>query len=117
MQGQLVRASAVRVPGSPQKKRLIANLVRGKMANEAITLLKFMPHDAAKDIAKVIRTAVANAEENFGMNGDDMMIKSITVDEAEIMKRRRFGSRGRAVMRRKRSSHVNVVLVEKEGME
>src|SRR3990172_11961612 len=115
MEGQLVRARAVRVPGSPQKKRLIADMVRGKMANEALTLLKFLPQDAAKDIAKVIKTAVANAEENFGMNGDDMMIKIITVDEAEMMKRRRFASRVRAVIRRKRSSHIKVVLVEKEG--
>ena len=115
MQGQLVRASAVYVMGAPQKKRLVADLVRGMQALEALTLLKFMSQDAAQDIAKVIKTAVANAEENFGMNGDDMMIKIITVDEAEMMKRRRFASRGRAVIRRKRSSHIKVVLVEKEG--
>jgi large subunit ribosomal protein L22 len=114
-QGQLVRASAVYVMGAPQKKRLIADLVRGKMALEALTTLKFMPQDAAKDIAKVIKTAVANAEENFGMNSEDMVIKTITVDEAPMMKRRRFASRGRSVLRRKRSSHINVVLTEKEG--
>jgi large subunit ribosomal protein L22 len=115
MEGQEVLASANYVMGAPQKKRLIANLVRGRMALEAITLLKFMPQVAAKDVAKVIKTAVANAEENFGMNGEDMRIKSITVDEAPMMKRRRFASRGRAALRRKRSSHINVVLVEKEG--
>jgi large subunit ribosomal protein L22 len=115
MEGQEVLASANYVMGSPQKKPLIANMVRGRMALEAIVLLKFMPQDAAKDVAKVIKTAVANAEENFGLNGEDMRIKSITVDEAPMMKRRRFASRGRAALRRKRSSHINVVLVEKEG--
>ncbi len=115
MEGQEVQASANYVIGSPQKKRLIADMVRGKLALDALTLLRFMPQVAAKDVAKVIKTAVANAEENFGMNGEDMVIKSITVDEAPMMKRRRFASRGRSVIRRKRSTHVNVVLVEKEG--
>lgn len=115
MQGQLVHASAVYVMGGPQKKRLIANMVRGKAAVEALTMLKFMPQDAAKDIAKVIKTAVANAEENFGMSREDMLIKTITIDGAPMMKRRRFASRGRSVIRRKRSAHINVVLVEKEG--
>ena len=115
MQGQLVHASAVYIMGGPQKKRLIANIVRGKPALEALTLLKFMPQDAARDIAKVIKTAVANAEENFGMNSEDMLVKTITIDEAPMMKRRRFASRGRSVIRRKRSAHINVVLVEKEG--
>ncbi len=115
MEGQLVKAFAVRVPGSPQKMRLVADLVRGQAANEALVTLKFMTNAAAKDVAKVIRTAVANAEENFGMNGDDMVIKTIMIDEAPMMKRRRFASRGRAVMRRKRSSHISVVLIEREG--
>jgi large subunit ribosomal protein L22 len=115
MQGQMVRASAVYVMGAPQKKRLVADMVRGMAALEALTLLKFMGQDAAKDIAKVIKTAVANAEENFGMNSEDMVIKTITINEAPMMKRRRFASRGRAVIRRKRSAHIDVVLVEKEG--
>lgn len=115
MQGQFVRAAAIRVPGSPHKARLIADLVRGKMAEEALVLLKFLPNTAAKNVAKVIKTAVANAEENFGMNSADMVIKSITVDEAPMLKRRRFASRGRAGILRKRSSHISVVLVEREG--
>src|SRR5258708_14215500 len=114
MEGQLVHASAVYVSGGPQKKRLIADMVRGKPALEALTLLKFMPQDAAKDIAKVIKTAVANAEENFGMNSEDMLIKTITVDGAPMMKRRRFASRGRSVLRLKRSAHINVLFVGKE---
>jgi large subunit ribosomal protein L22 len=113
--GHLVKASAVRVAGSAQKKRLIANVVRGKKANEALVTLKFMPQAAAKDVAKVIATAVANAENNFGMNSDDLFIKSIMVNDAPGLKRRRFASRGRSVLRHKRYSHIHVVVAEKEG--
>jgi large subunit ribosomal protein L22 len=114
MEGQLVKAIAKNIPGSPQKTRLIADLVRGKAANEALVALKFMPNAAAKTVAKVIKTAVANAEENFGMNSEDLVIDSILVDEAsnKWRKRRRYASRGRAVLQRRRASHISVVLVE-----
>lgn len=115
MEGQLVRAYARRVFGSPQKVRLVADMVRGKMAVEALVMLKFLPNAAAKDVAKVVKSAVANAEENFGMNQADLVIKTITVDEAPMLKRRRFASRGRAGLLRKRSSHISVVLAEREG--
>ncbi|MEK7278289.1 MAG: 50S ribosomal protein L22 [Chloroflexota bacterium] len=115
MEGHLVRATAIRVAGSPQKARLVADVVRGKMANDALVTLKFMPNAAAKDIAKVIKSAMSNAEENFGMNADDLIVKTITVDEAPMLKRRRFASRGRSNMIRKRNSHIAVVLVEREG--
>jgi len=114
MEGQLVKAFAKNIPGAPQKTRLIADLVRGKPANEALVALKFMPNAAAKTVSKVIKTAVANAEENFGMNSEDLVIKSIMVDEAsnKWRKRRRYASRGRAVLQRRRASHISVVLVE-----
>jgi large subunit ribosomal protein L22 len=111
----LVKASAIRVPGSAHKKRLIANMVRGKKANDAMVTLKFMPQAAAKDVAKVVATAIANAENNFGMNGDDLFIKSIMVNDAPALKRRRFASRGRSVLRLKRYSHIHVVVAEQEG--
>ncbi len=115
MVGHLVRATAIRVAGSPQKARLVGGVVRGKMANDALVTLKFMPNAAAKDIAKVIKSAMSNAEENFGMNADDLIVKTITVDGAPMLKRRRFASRGRSNMIRKRNSHIAVVLVEREG--
>ncbi|MBI5291636.1 MAG: 50S ribosomal protein L22 [Chloroflexi bacterium] len=115
MESHLVRASAIRVPGSPQKARLVANMVRGKGANAALVLLKFMPNAAAKDVAKVIKSAMANAEENFGMNADDLVVKTIMVDGAQFLKRRRFASRGRSNMIQKRMSHISVVLTEREG--
>lgn len=115
IEGQLVKASAVRVSGSAHKKRLVANMVRGKNASDALSMLKFMPQVAAKDLAKVISTAVANAENNFGMNGDDLYIQTIFINDAPPYKRTRIASRGRTVRRMKRNSHIHVVLAEQEG--
>ena len=84
-------------------------------ANEAMVTLKFMPQAAAKDVAKVVATAIANAENNFGMNGDDLFIRSIMINDAPALKRRRFASRGRSVLRLKRYSHIHVVVAEQEG--
>ena len=117
MEGQHVKALAKNIPGSPQKTRLIANLVRGQAANNALVTLQFMPNAAAKTVWKVLKTAIANAEENFGMNSEDLIIDSIVVDEAsnKWRKRRRYASRGRAILQRRRAAHISVVLVEREG--
>jgi len=109
-----VRAVARHVRMSPQKVRLVIDQVRGKDALEALTLLKFMPQRAAKPVYKVIASAVANAEENMGMNPEDLYIARIFADGGPTRRWRRFGARGRFKPILRRSSHITVVLKERE---
>ena len=74
---QLAVATAKRVPGSAQKARLVADLVRGELVSDAITRLRFLPHSAAEAISKVIVSAAAGAEANLGWSGDDLFVHSI----------------------------------------
>jgi large subunit ribosomal protein L22 len=113
-----IRAKAKHVPMSAQKVRRVIDLVRGKHAEEALEMLSFMPHAAARPVSKLIRSAIANAEENFGVPRDDLYVAHITADEGPgVMPgkgwRRRFGGRGRWRPIRKRSSHIQVVLEER----
>jgi large subunit ribosomal protein L22 len=110
-----VRASVKYLGMSAQKVRLIVDLVRGRPAVEALTLLKFMPQAAARPVAKVLATAIANADENFGLNPDELVVVSASVDEGPTRKWRRFGARGRFKPILRRSSHVTIVLKEQEG--
>jgi large subunit ribosomal protein L22 len=112
---QDIFAQARFVPVSAQKARLIADLVRGKDVQQAITLLKFTPKRAALPVSKVVASAMANGEENFGVSRDDMFIYRIMVDEAPTRKWRRFGARGRFKPWLRRSSHITVVLREREA--
>jgi large subunit ribosomal protein L22 len=112
-----VRAQARYVPMSAQKVRLVIDQVRGMNADEALDLLSFMPKAAAKPVHKVIRSAVANAEENFGYARDDLYITEIFADEGPTRRWRRFGARGRFKPILKRSSHITVVLAEYEFEE
>ena len=86
-----VRAKARYVPVSPFKARRVINLVRGKDAEEALDILRFMPHSAARPVYKLIASAIANAEENFGLNREDLYIYRIFADEGPTRKWRRFG--------------------------
>ena len=99
---------------SAQKARLVIDVVRGKPAVEAMTTLKFMPQTAAHHVGKLLASAVANAEENFGVSRDDLYIYRITADEGPTRKWRRFGARGRFKPLLRRSSHITVVLRERE---
>ena len=109
-----VRAIGRYIQMSPQKMRLVVNEVRGKQVDEALALLRFTPKAAAKSVAKVIRSAVANAEENFGLAREDLYVARIAADTAPTRRWRRFGARGRFKPILKRSSHVTVVLSERE---
>jgi large subunit ribosomal protein L22 len=100
---------------SAQKARLVADLVRGKDVQEAITLLKFTPNRAALPVSKVLHSAMSNGEENFGVSRDDMFVYRIMVDEAPTRKWRRFGARGRFKPWLRRSSHITVILREREA--
>ena len=109
-----VRASARYIPIAPRKVRRVVNLVRGKSVNEALALLRFLPHRAARPVYKVVASAVANAEENFGLHRDDLYIHRIFVDEGPRWKRYRFAARGRVKPYRHRLSHITVILRERE---
>lgn len=100
---------------SAQKTRLVVDMVRGRNADEALNLLRFTPKTAAKAVYKVVRTAVADAEENFGLNRADLYIKKAYADEGPTRKWRRFGARGRFKPVLRRSAHITVVVAEKEG--
>lgn len=110
-----IRAQGRFIPLSAQKVRLVADLVRGKGAVQAVDVLRFTPNGAARPIAKVVNSAIANAEENFGVSRDDLYIYRIFVDEAPTRKWRRFGARGRFKPWLRRNSHITVILREKES--
>jgi large subunit ribosomal protein L22 len=99
---------------SAQKARLVVDLVRGKPAVEALNTLQYMPQTAARKVSKLLASAVANAEENFGVSRDDLVIFRITADEGPTRKWRRFGARGRFKPILRRTSHITIVLRERE---
>ncbi len=109
-----VRAIAKYLPISPQKARLVIDRVRGLGADEALTVLKFMPQKGAGLVAKVVESAVANAEENFELNREDLYVVRIFADAGPTRKWRKFGARGRFKPWLRRSSHVTVILAERE---
>jgi large subunit ribosomal protein L22 len=109
-----IRAHLNNISVSAQKVRLVVNEVRGKPAVDALNLLKFMPNVAARHINKVLSSAVANAEENFGVSRDNLYIYRVFADEAPTRKWRRFGARGRFKPILRRNSHITVILRERE---
>lgn len=97
---------------SPRKVRLAVDMVRGKGVSEALTILGFTPTPSAKAVAKTIRSAMANAENNFQMSSRDLRVSSIFADSGHTLKRFRPKSRGRISPILKRSSHITVFLEE-----
>jgi len=109
-----VKAVAKDTGVSPQKIRLLVDMVRGKKVEEALAILNFAPSPLARVVAKVVKSAAANAENNFQMEPADLRIVTIYADEARPMKRFRPVSRGRAHHVAKRSSHITVVVAEEQ---
>jgi large subunit ribosomal protein L22 len=105
-----VRAVARYVGMSPQKVRLVADLVRGKNAKEALELLRFTPKAAAEPISKVIASAIANAVENKQLADSDLVISQIYVNGGPTRQWRRFAARGRFRPIQRKSAHITVVL-------
>ena len=97
---------------APRKVRIVTDLVKGKSAEEALTLLKFLPKKAAGLVGKTLQSAVANAEQNPNIDVDTLYIKRIYVDEGPTMKRWRARAMGRATRLLKRSSHITIILDE-----
>ena len=111
---QDIFAHARFIPHSAQKVRLVVDLVRGKEIVDALNILKFTPNQAARPVEKVLTSAMSNGEENFGVSREDLIVYRITADEAPTRKWRRFGARGRFKPWLRRSSHITVILRERE---
>ncbi|WP_430884824.1 50S ribosomal protein L22 [Fusibacter sp. JL216-2] len=99
---------------SPRKMKPIADLVRGKDVKEASAILKFTPRKGARELLKVLESAVANAENNFDMDVESLYISQVYANQGPVMKRWKAGSMGRANPILRRTSHIGVVVAEKE---
>jgi large subunit ribosomal protein L22 len=93
---------------SPQKCRLVADTVRGQPVNNALNTLKFMPKKGAKLVYKVLWSAIANAQENQGLDVDDLKVARIHIDAAPVLKRFAARAKGRGTRIVKRNSHITV---------
>ena len=110
-----VRAIAKDTGVSPRKVRPLVDMVRGKNVDEALTMLRFAPSPTARVVAKVIKSAAANAEDGFQMSPSDLKIVRIFADEAQTSRRFRPRARGRVSPILKRSSHITVIVAEQES--
>ena len=114
------KAIARHVRVTPRKARRMVDLIRGKRASEAITILKFAPQDASLPVRKVLESAIANARVKAEKAGEpfreqDLVIKETYVDEGVTLKRFRARTQGRAARINKRTSHITVIVSLKEG--
>jgi len=110
-QGYLeVHARVKNVKRSARKVRMVADIVRGRPVSEALSLLRFMPQYAARDVEKLIKSAAANAENNYDLDIDGLTVYRIQVDEGMTLKRFKPGAHGRVKPRLKRSSQISVIV-------
>ena len=109
-----VKAQARFVRIAPRKARIVMDQIRGKDTGEALSILRFIPRRASGIITKVLRSALANAEHNFEMDKDGLYVFRAYVDEGPTLKRFRPRAFGRAARIRKRTSHLTIILKERE---
>ncbi len=110
-----VRAEARYVRTAPRKAALVADQIRGRTVPEARTILAFMTRDAAGDVRKVLDSAVANAEANHGLSGDDLLVAAAFVGAGPTLKRWRARARGRVARIKKRTCHITIELALPSG--
>ncbi|HWP63138.1 MAG TPA: 50S ribosomal protein L22 [Candidatus Binatia bacterium] len=110
-----VSATARYVRGSTRKARLVTQVIRGKSVAEAAALLRFMPQAAARDVAKVLKSATANAENNLNLSAEDLVVLDAVANEGPTMKRWRPRAQGRAFPIHKPMTHITVVVGDREG--
>ena len=109
------RATAKIVRVAPRKARLVLDTIRRKSVNEAYAILKFLPNTSTEDIYKVLNSAVANAENNFSLDREDLIVKEAFANEGPTLKRFRPRAKGSASPINKRTSHITIVVDEKEA--
>ncbi len=113
-----VRAIARRVRLSPRKAQLVVESIRGRPASEALAILQFTPNAAARVIWKVVRSAMANAENNYGLDPSDLYVVSATADQGPSLPRMyRPKARGQAGIVKRRTTHITVVVDDEPGRE
>ena len=106
-------AKTVRI--APRKVRLVVDLIRGKQIGEAIAILKLTPKAASPVVEKVLKSAIANAEHNYDLDVNKLIVSEVFVDEGATLKRFRPRAMGRASAINKRTSHITVVVSEKKA--
>ncbi|MBI3925475.1 MAG: 50S ribosomal protein L22 [Armatimonadetes bacterium] len=109
-----MKAIARYLRSAPRKLRLVADLIRGKAVNEARVVLQFTPKRAARTMAKVLNSAVANAENNKDLDPESLVVHKVFVDEGPALKRWTPRARGRASAIRRRTSHITLVVKQRE---
>ena len=110
-----VRAEARYVRTAPRKAQLVTEQIRGRTVPEARTILAFMTRDAARDVERVLSSAVANAEANHNLDGDDLYVSVAVVGAGPTLKRWRARARGRVARIKKRTCHITIALALPEG--
>jgi large subunit ribosomal protein L22 len=115
MAGIEIQAVARNVRMTPRKVRLVGAAVKGKPLAEAMSMLRFMPQRASTPVLKAVKSAAANAENNFDLDPNDLVVVRIFADEGRTLRRFRAKARGRVGHLLKRSSHITVVVQEKEA--
>jgi large subunit ribosomal protein L22 len=109
-----ISATAKYTRHSTRKTRLVTRAIVGRPVEEAASLLKFMPQGAAKDVAKVLKSATANAENNFSLSADELTVVSAIAEEGPTLKRGRPRAQGRYFGILKRTSHITVAVADNE---
>ncbi len=110
-----VSATARYLRGSTRKARLITREIKGKPVDEAAAMLKFMPHHAAADIARVLKSATANAENNHNLSAEDLFIADAIADEGPTIKRGRPRAQGRWFAIHKPMTHITIIVADREA--
>ena len=100
---------------SARKVKIVADLVRGKDVDEALAIMKFTPKASSEVLEKLLKSAIANAENNHGMKHENLYVAEIFANQGPTLKRIRPAAKGSAVRIRKRTSHITIVLKEKEA--
>jgi large subunit ribosomal protein L22 len=95
---------------SPKKVREVARTIQGRKAADAVDFLALVPRKSARLIAKTLKSAIANAENNNNLSADSLMVKSAIIENGPVLKRFKAGARGTAMPRRKKMSHIRIVL-------
>jgi large subunit ribosomal protein L22 len=108
-----VKAIGKYIRVSPLKLKKIVDLVRGKSTSEAMNILNFAQPQNAREVAKVLKSALANAQNNFGLDPSTLYVKNAVVDKGPVFKRTKHRARGRADLIRKRTTHITVILSDR----
>jgi large subunit ribosomal protein L22 len=110
-----VSATAKYLRGSTRKARLVTTAIKGKPVEEAAALLRFMPQGAARDVARVLKSATANAENNHNLSAEDLIVIDAVADEGPTIKRWKPRAQGRAFSIHKGMTHITIVVADQEA--